>query len=188
MYPSITQETIEIKRQIDTNHRPIDLIERSREVLLWNEIPSIINETNNSTRCFIDYDLSVDTSAKSISFKNNLRKKYFINVLDLDRNVIIKLISLKSKIEHFTKTDNTDKALIEIFKTLDNLYIEDSKYDYLFKLFSGNNFNEEINVALLSATINAKNNPYRIEFFNFVKKQLKNKYSNYEIESIISGL
>ncbi len=92
------------------------------------------------------------------------------------------------QIEYFLKSDKSDKALIEVFKTLDNLYIDDSKYDFLFKLFMGNNYNEEINVGLLSATINVKNNPYRIEYFNFVRKQLEKKYSEYEIESIISGL
>ena len=46
MYPTLSQETVEIKRDYDTNHRSISLIEKSRDVLLWNEIPSIINERN----------------------------------------------------------------------------------------------------------------------------------------------
>lgn len=188
MYPTLTQESVEIKRQYDTNHRSINAVEKSKDVLFWNQIPSIMNERNNSTRYYLDNNLSVDTSAKSISFRNNLRKKHFINLSDSDTYVKIKLVSLKSKIDYFIKYDKVDKALIEVFKTLDSLYIDDSKYDFLFKMFIGNNYDDEINVGLLSATINAKKNRNRIEYFNFVNKQLEKKYSKNEIESIISGL
>jgi len=188
MSTAVSYENIEIHSQYNTKHRTIDTIEKSKDVLFLKEIPSVLYERNNSTRFFSNTDLSIDTSSKLLTLKPNFRKKLFINVTDLDTDIKIKLVSLKRKVDKLIEFNNADEALVEIFKTLDRVYLDDNKCNYLFRMFMKSKFNDEISVGLLSATVNIKNNVYRKEFFNFVKDELYKKYSNKEVESILLGL
>lgn len=85
------------------------------------------------------------------------------------------------------KSMNNDSALVHIFKVLDTCD-EKEFFDNLFKSLLLENFNEEIDIGFLSATIFMKGNVNRGKYYYSVIKKLENKYTNKEIYNIIRGL
>ena len=107
----------------------------------------------------------------------------------IDKKTNFEIISLKRNIDKLFKDNESDQAVIQIFNVIDNLHFLDStKYELLFKLFLGKIYNEDIYIALLSATINAKENNFRKMYFDFVKKELMNIYEEKEAIKILIGL
>lgn len=82
---------------------------------------------------------------------------------------------------------NNDSALVHIFKILDVCEDKDF-FNNLFKCLLSENFNEDLDVGFLSATIFMKGNINRGKYYYTVINKLKSKYSNEVIYDIMRGL
>lgn len=96
---------------------------------------------------------------------------------------IQKIHNLKNKINVL----NSDKAVVEIFNCVDDLYLN-SECHLLFTLFMNEVYNEDIYIGLLSSTLYFKNNLIRSQYLDFVKSELLKSYTEEEIDPILIGL
>lgn len=98
-------------------------------------------------------------------------------------NNIKKIHELKNKIN----VSNSDRAVIDIFDCVDNLYLN-SECHLLFTLFMDSIYNEDIYIALLSSTLYFKNSLLRSQYLEFVRNELLKTYNEKEIVPILIGL
>jgi hypothetical protein len=98
-------------------------------------------------------------------------------------NNIKKIHDLKNKINNL----NSDKAVVEIFNCVDDLYLN-SECHLLFTLFMNEIYNEDIYIGLLSSTLYFKNSLLRSQYLEFVRSELLKNYTEEEIVPILIGL
>jgi hypothetical protein len=100
-----------------------------------------------------------------------------------NRSSLKEIKLLKKKVDSLS----TDKALIEIFNCVDNLYLN-SECHLLFTIFMNEIYNEDIYIGILSSTIYFKNSLLRSQYLEFVRSELLKSYTHDEIFPILIGL
>lgn len=133
-------------------------------------------------------DLECDSNSSLIELNEFFYISSFYEVKRNDSNIT----EINSFIDNLKKyfLTNSDDGLIFIFQVLDkwNPNSDIEKYNKLFSNLIDVEFNEDIYVSILSATLKYKKEQKRIEYFNFIKTQLNKKYSEDETLRILKGL
>ena len=131
----------------------------------------------------------INTASESVEFNVDNSKEVYINLLGESQSKHLKVIGLFNTVKTLFADKKSDEAVVCIFDIIDDWYIYDEiKFDDLFDIFYGKEFNEDIYIALLASTVTIKNNQYRKRYFEYVMTELSKLYPKDELEMVLLGL